>query len=325
LPVDYVQPELAWSRKVEPLLAKDQIHVRGCPPGEMPYVLRCARENARVIYYFGQFNPYSPYDELVKTCKGVSTIEIKQRAFGWAENVADAPFPRFGEQNIVPHERVPKEGTNYMVVDPAGARNWFMIWARVVNGPDGRPQIFIYREWPDQSFGEWALEGEKPDGRRGPAQTSGAGRGIIEYKHLIRDLEGKEQVFQRYIDPRAGTQAVQAEEQGTSVIDMMAQDHPGCPAMVFVPSVAKGIDEGVALINSWLAWNPAEPMTALNQPQLYVSEHCRNLIWSLKEWTGLDGDKGASKDPIDCLRYLATEDPQHIEEGALCTTKPRSY
>jgi len=45
---------------------------------------------------------------------------------------------------------------------------------------------------------------------------------------------------------------------------------------------------------------------------LFISDNCKNLIYCLKEWTGADGEKGATKDPIDCLRYLSVMSPVHI-------------
>jgi hypothetical protein len=33
----------------------------------------------------------------------------------------------------------------------------------------------------------------------------------------------------------------------------------------------------------------------------------------MKEWTGADKDKGATKDPIDCLRYLMVMTPVYID------------
>ena len=82
--------------------------------------------------------------------------------------------------------------------------------------------------------------------------------------------------------------------------------------MWFAPAAGLRIEEGVGIINDWLSWDRDSPLLALtNEPNLYVSEECRNIIYSLKEWTGADGDKGASKDPIDVLRYLAVMNPTH--------------
>ena len=196
-----------------------------------------------------------------------------------------------------------------MAVDPAGARNWFMLWLRV----DEHGRKFIYREWPDISYGEWALPADKADGRPGTAQRNGAGRGINDYKALISELEGKEEIAERFIDPRAGgTQAI-GKEGGTSLIDMMQED----PApMYFTPAAGIRVEDGVSMINDWLAWDKDQPLLALhNEPKLYISENCRNIIYSLKEWTGADGDKGATKDPVDVLRYLAVMNPENQGTG----------
>jgi len=73
--------------------------------------------------------------------------------------------------------------------------------------------------------------------------------------------------------------------------------------MTFTPAAGVKIDQGVALINDGFSYDQANPLTEKNSPKLYVSEKCQNLIYCLSEWTGIDGDKGATKDPIDCLRY----------------------
>jgi hypothetical protein len=47
---------------------------------------------------------------------------------------------------------------------------------------------------------------------------------------------------------------------------------------------------------------------------LFVSETCKNLIFALKTWTGEDGQSGATKDPIDCLRMLFLKGVRFREE-----------
>jgi hypothetical protein len=90
--------------------------------------------------------------------------------------------------------------------------------------------------------------------------------------------------------------------------------------MDFVPASGISIDQGVAIINDWLFYDQSKPVNYLNQPKLFVSEKCDNLVYCMKEWTGQDGDKGATKDPIDCLRYLSVMDPIYIDGQ---TFKPR--
>jgi hypothetical protein len=84
--------------------------------------------------------------------------------------------------------------------------------------------------------------------------------------------------------------------------------------MYFTPAPGLRIEEGVALINDALAHDPSQPLSPINEPKLYISKKCENLIYSLREWTGADGEKGASKDPIDCLRYLMVITPEQYDE-----------
>jgi hypothetical protein len=129
---------------------------------------------------------------------------------------------------------------------------------------------------------------------------------LDDYKDLILELEAGEVIAERYIDPRAGgTQAVSAEG-GTSLIELLDD---GVKPMYFQPAAGVHIEQGVAIINDLLFYNANEPLSTINQPRLYVSEECRNLIFSMREWTNQDGDKGACKDPVDCLRYLVVMEP----------------
>ena len=74
----------------------------------------------------------------------------------------------------------------------------------------------------------------------------------------------------------------------------------------------------MAAINSLLDYDRGEPVTALvNEPHLFVSRSCQNVIWAMQNYTGHDGEKAACKDPIDCLRYMATADLQHMQSADL--------
>jgi hypothetical protein len=246
-----------------------------------------------------------------QTLKSRSTHDIKIRAYGWAEQTAGSQFPLFGDKNIFsePVTEICKEGTNYMVADPAGARNWFMLWARV----DQYGTVWIYREWPDASYGEWAVPSEKADGKPGPAQRQGAGRGVNEYTELVWNLEThgdkREDIAERYIDPRsAGTESI-SKEGGVTLLDLL---NDATEPLFFIPSVSVSVDERVLIINDLLCYDREQPVELeKNHPRLMVHESCQNLIYSLREWTGADGQKGASKDPIDALGYLVVMQPRH--------------
>lgn len=307
---EYISGAKIIEHKPSPLLP-DNINVMGCPKGTMPYKAKSYVRPAGVMWFHSQLNPYNPFEQLKKTLLGKKPYEIKIRAYGWADNVSGNQFPRFNpEVNIVKPDVVPRDGTNYMVVDPAGARNWFMLWLRATE--DG--SFYVYREFPDSSEGEWAIPSSDHDGKMGTAQRNGAGRSLAEYKELILKLENGEKIEERYIDPRAGGSKAVTEDGGVTLIDMLDD---GENPMSFTPSAGIRIEQGVSIINDGFAYDYSQELSPLNKPKLYISEECQNLIYCLKEWTGLDGEKGATKDPIDCLRYLMTMNPEFLSKNTM--------
>ena len=291
------------------------------PEGRMPYIGK-TRNGDAIMWFHSQDNPYVSWSHFKKAAlQGKTKTEKEIRAYGYVRNPIIGKFPRFGEHHIIKPDQVPKRGTNYLCVDPTGGdRNWFMVWARV----DDAGRMFVYREWPDLArYGEWAVPSAKSDGSPGPAQKADCGRNMSQYRDLIRELEkGEREPLVRYIDPRAGKAPILSTQHGnTSMIDRLAEDTLGpdgnvkTPGMVFIPAAHTEIDEGVQAINDLLSYDIDEPVTALNEPKLYISEACGNLIYSLREWTGEDKDKGACKDPADALRYLVTMEPCYVSPG----------
>jgi hypothetical protein len=193
-----------------------------------------------------------------------------------------------------------------------------MLWLRVTK--EGK--IFVYREFPDMSLGEWALASDKPDGKEGVAQRNGAGMGLDEIKATIRKLEGEEEIAERYIDPRAGATQAIGKDGGTSLMELLDD---GDDPMYFAPAAGVAIEQGVAIINDWFSYDLSQPLSPINEPRLFISDKCQNLIYCLKEWTGADGEKGATKDPIDCLRYLSVMSPVHIGNDYTPIGKPFIY
>jgi hypothetical protein len=174
-------------------LLSDRVNIPGLPKGHMPLVRHgvYGRVEVGIYHRFTQDNPFSRYHEkggLRDICEGRDKDFIMRNAYGYCEDVRGRACPKFGEWNIIAPEAVSPEGTNYMVTDPAGARNWFTFWARAVPGGD----IHIYREWPDwQDFGDWAVVSQNPkklNGDRGPAQPT-IGYGPAQYKNLFLQLE----------------------------------------------------------------------------------------------------------------------------------------
>jgi hypothetical protein len=308
------------------------VHVEGCPRGTMPYTQRSpyGAGETRIIYFHSDMNPYGGYEELKKMLRGFDKEDRKRRGYGYARNTIMTLFPMFGAAHVIEAERVPESVTRYHFADPAGARNMFQIWVGV--DKDGRH--YVYREWPDvPRFGDWAVPAEdnrRWDGAMGIAQPT-VGYGVLEYKRQILSDEGNrwdawwvmcgEQIEQRYMDPRSGAaQAITETEGGSSLMDRMRGEHYNDkkllegPGLDFFPAKGLREDEGIQAVADLLSYNRNEPITALvNEPKLFVTRNCQNVIWALKNYTGHDGEKAACKDPIDCLRYMATEELQWLD------------
>jgi len=303
----------------------------------LPVLQEPVRRKGRVTYFWTQDNPFSGYPELRTELLKAKKDEILVRAYGVPTKSIGNQFPRFNDKvHVLPDDRIPTAGTHYHVVDPCSGRNWFMIWARF----DEIGRCFIIEEWPNQDRyipgwgfpGAWAEpDGKRHDGRPGDAQKS-CGFGLVEYKAEIDAVElelGKLAgrppgepipVFERLMDSRYGNAATVAREGATTLIDECAE-----LGLNFLAAPGDAIHEGVSLINDWLSYDPAKPISATNQPRLYISERCKNTIYALQEWTGRDGKSGSCKDPVDVLRYLVLSGATHHHDTDLSFQPLGSY
>jgi phage terminase large subunit-like protein len=303
---------------------------------KLPTLQLPSRRKGRVTYFWTQDNPFSGYPELRTELLKAKKDEILVRAYGVPTKSIGNQFPRFNDKiHVLPDDRIPRTGTHYHVVDPCSGRNWFMIWARF----DDIGRCYIIEEWPNQDRyipgwgfpGAWAEpDGKRHDGRPGDAQKS-CGFGLQEYKAEIDAVElelakltdrpGEPiTVFERLMDSRYGNAATVAREGATTLIDECAE-----LGLNFLAAPGDAIHEGVSLINDWLSYDPAKPISATNQPRLYVSERCKNTIYALQEWTGRDSKTGACKDPIDTLRYLVLSGATHHDDTDLSFEPRGSY
>ena len=297
----------------------------------MPLVQHCVRASACVVYFWSQDNPFSSYPNMVKALRGAPKSEIKTGLMGYRPERLPRGFRRFREKiHCFDPEDLPKVGTRYHFCDPASSRNWFFIWVLV----DPAGTHWVYREWPAEGSyivgvgdpGPWAEpDGRKADGKPGTAQTS-FGWGIMRYKAEIERIEGAgknpdgsdrpaEKILERWMDSRFGNTPSNAADAATTLLEEVAQ-----LGMAYAPAPADPIEEGVSLINSMLDWDEETE----RQPQLRISRECKALIFSLKVWTGKDERKGASKDPIDTLRWMAVAGLSDVGQS-LMLVEPSAY
>lgn len=307
------------------LLPEHQTLVKGCPPGHVPLVLKCATPGRYAVVCGTAWNPYIPLEDVIKKALDRPLETKLTRWFGWPNRRANKAFERFSQHHIVEPGRIPpaRELRLWLFADPHGRRNWFLLWL----GVDKDGNVWVLKEWPDSSLGEWAVPGDKPDGAIGPAQRDGGGKSFDEYKRIILAAEGwspdakgvwragadQWKIEDRRMDPRPAGTAVVSDGSERTYLDYMlapvlnAEGATLVSGLDFVAAPGCDIEEGTQLINDLLTmgWDDSQPVTPLNCPRCYVSSACENLIWSLKTWTGVDGEKGASKDPIDCLKAAA--------------------
>lgn len=279
---------------------------------KIPTILECKHIKGTVHYFWSQDNPWGGYDRIKDTLAGKPRNEILVRAYGVATKSHATKFPKFNKVvNVIKPEQVPKTNvTRYHIIDPAGAKNWFMCWIAV----DASGTYYVYREWPGVDVGDWA-EWKSGKWQPGPG-AKGQGFGIKDYVDLIHELEGDEEIFERLIDPRLGAAKYQGATGSSSIIEDLSDQ-----GMVCIPAPGLDIDDGLQALIGKMSWDVSKEMDSMNRPHFYVTEDCENIIQGLSEYTGEQGLKEAWKDVIDVLRYAAIADIDHMDNKSLVATR----
>lgn len=301
---------------------------------ELPVIQESLSRPGTLIYYFWtQDNPFLDTDTFLKTLMARPESEKLARGHGIPTKASGSKFPLFDENiHVVKHEDLPWNKhriksdeqdlraypvTFYHGLDPAGRKNWFMLWI----GIDSGDTVWVVNEYPDESMGAWAEPGHPTKGKKGPAQE-GDGMDTAGYVEFIQELENDEgmTIFERYIDPRMGV----AERAGSSIASELEDEGMSfLPAPIF--GVNNEIEHGCQLINDRLRWNKDEPLSATNSPRLFISDRCQNLIFAMKNYTGEGGTTEACKDPIDVLRYMLMSEINFVTDSSFEITGTGGY
>jgi hypothetical protein len=272
----------------------------------VPFVQHSANRNSGIIYFHSKDNPFGGYERIAQDLKGRAEEEILTRAYGIPTKSASTRFPMFSrEVNVIPHDKIPADLTRYMILDPAGRKNWFMCWI----GVDADETYYVYREWPDVNVGDWAKwHGGKWIGGEG---SKGLGYGIKDYVDLIVGLEedNSEEILDRLIDPRLGAAKYQSQNGASSIIEDLADN-----GLTFNPAPGLDIEDGIQAIQTKMAYNRKAKIDGINHPRFYVSDRCENIITALQEYTGDGGSDEAWKDPVDVIRYACIDGIRWVDK-----------
>jgi hypothetical protein len=305
----------------------------------VPLIQNCLKGGRKIFYFHTRQNPFSGWTALQATLQGATRADILCRAYGVPTKAIANRFPKFKEDiHVIPEANIPATGTWFHVVDPCNGRNFFHIWATVI--PTG--QIIIAREWPQADSyiegigfpGAWAEpDGKLADGKRGPAQNPygfSLKRYVDEINLVERELArighppGSDpepiQLLERWMDSRFGNTPTLQKDSSTTLIEQFSD-----LGIDFTPAAGEHQQEGIDMINDALWYDDTQPIGPLNQPRLLVSDRCQNTIFALKEWTGADGKHGASKDPVDVLRYLLLANPDYTPAASMKIISGGSY
>jgi len=112
-------------------------------------------------------------------------------------------------------------------------------------------------------------------------------------------------IKKRFIDTRfaKGAGGASWSSQTSGVVEAFAKPENG--GLLFAMPLEKRMEAQRQLLQQDMTWNKHAPMSEFNEPSLYVSPRCRNVIASLTNHRLEDGtEKEAEKykDPSDALR-----------------------
>jgi hypothetical protein len=309
-----------------PMLSLNEIQVKGCPPGHMPFIVQPLNMSQVVIFMWTHWNVFLPnskeypgWPAYFEKCLGQSKQTVRTWLFGWTERVSGSQIPNFipkyyPEGHIIPHAEVEKllkekKLTTYMADDPHTARSHATQWKGVAApGIDDRPMEYIFDESPRIEEGEWA----SADGLMGDGQRVYAEEGVDFYKKHFREREREhgQPAFRRKGDPRAFATEQAAAGGGTTYFELFERDEVNgdkdLEPMYFEPAKVRrltllGDKPDIAKITDALAFNPNKPVDAHNHPHLLISDRCQNTI---RAWINWDGKNDSPwKDFVDVSRY----------------------
>jgi PBSX family phage terminase large subunit len=280
------------------------------------------KENCKCLYLTYLDNPVCPQDqiELAEQERRNSEDEYNHIWLGLPRKTGGLVYPMFDPDvhiRDVSLERIEPVANFFMGQDPHTVYYPFCIWLGREPRGDGTFNYYIYNEYPmlsSRDFNDkyyWELRKEKKC-----ALT--LNQRATLYKILdntITSTVPSIEITARGIDTRfakgAGTGSTTNNTRGI-IVEMADPANGGisfeCPPEYMIDSQRERIKE-------LLSYDKNMPITAFNEPRMYVSPHCKNVIDAFKfhrfDRDGKEREDEKRKDPMDAVRIAMATEQQH--------------
>lgn len=319
-----------------------------------PRVKQCKDPAGMIFYIWSQDNAWGGYESVLGTCAGSDEGQKRIILYGDVEKDWRTAYPGYQDKHfsegghLINLNEIPRDVTIRRYVDAAESRPMFTVWI----GVDRAGRKYVLNEWPREGDyipgwgdpGPWAEpgDGQRKDGVPGLVQQkllafgfdaymeewerverqlaawkSGApgggqmSEGTDVFKLSPGELEKFEPVKlqEQLMDSRLGNAPTMREGGKSTLMDDF--NELGCD---FTPASGDRLREGDKKINDALAPRKEGLFTG---PRLLVGTHCLGVRFTLGNYTGDDGAKGACKDPRDAVVFdLTNDDGGYVDRGA---------
>ena len=216
--------------------------------------------------------------------------EIDSRVYGKSMHLQGLIFKNYDENvHVLKQDIKPPFGTTvWQIVDPHSDKPFAVTYAF----PDKRGDLYVFDEWPNEDF--YKMHNCQLD--------------IDDYKKIFADKESGLNIHKRIID-RHFADVASAVNKRTLRQELLAK------GLLFHPSykAEEEIETGIIKLRERFNYNTSKPLSALNQPSIFINPSCMNTRKSLARWardpkTGKVLDQ--FKDFVDNLRYLVLDNPK---------------
>ncbi len=230
---------------------------------------------------------------------------------GQPKNTGGKVYPMFNEKvhvRDVDINRIEPVANFFMGQDPHTVYYPFCIWMGREPRGDGTYNYFIYNEYPTINSKDFNGKLYHELRKEKKCALTLRQRATL-YKILdntTTDTYPHIKIKARGIDTRfakgAGTSSTTSNTRGI-IVEMADPSHGG---LTFQTPPEYTIDSQRENIRELLSYDVDQPMSAFNEPRLYISSHCRNVIDSLKfhrfDRDGKEREDEKRKDPSDALK-----------------------